>query len=164
MIHGIRPGPLLIQESPQLFWGLVASLYAGNVMLLVLNLPLIGLWVKILKVPYHFLFSLILLLCIIGSYITNNNPYDVIIMVTFGLIGYLMKKLNYEAAPLVLALVLGPMMEKAFQRSLIMSEGGFGIFFTRPISASFLIVALLVLFSPLFLRKKRLREDLRAGN
>jgi putative tricarboxylic transport membrane protein len=163
MIHGIRPGPLLIQESPEVFWGLVASLYAGNVMLLVLNLPLIGLWVKILKIPYHFLFSLILLLCIIGSYIINNNPYDVIIMVTFGLIGYLMKKFNYEAAPLVLALVLGPMMEKAFQRSLMISEGGFGIFFTRPISASFLIMALLILLSPLFLRKKMLRENLKAG-
>jgi putative tricarboxylic transport membrane protein len=164
MIHGILPGPLLIQESPDVFWGLVASLYAGNVMLLVLNLPLISLWVKILKIPYHFLFSLILLLCIIGSYITNNNPYDVIIMVTFGLIGYLMKKLNYEAAPLILALVLGPMMEKAFQRSLVISDGGFGIFFTRPISASFLIMALLILLSPLFLRKKRLRENLRAGD
>src|SRR4030042_39056 len=164
MIHGLRPGPLLIQESPEVFWGLVASLYAGNVMLLVLNLPLIGLWVKILKVPYHFLFSLILLLCIIGSYITNNNPYDVIIMVTFGLIGYLMKKFDYEAAPLVLALVLGPMMEKAFRRSLMLSDGGLGIFFTRPISASFLIMALLVLLSPLLLRKRRLREDLRAGD
>ena len=164
MIHGLRPGPLLIKESPEVFWGLVASLYVGNVMLLVLNLPLIGLWVKILKIPYHFLFSLILLLCIIGSYITNNNPYDVIIMVIFGLIGYLMKKFNYEAAPLVLALVLGPMMEKAFRRSLLLSEGGFGIFFTRPISASFLILALLILLSPLFLRKKRLREDLRAGD
>jgi putative tricarboxylic transport membrane protein len=163
MIHGIRPGPLLIQESPEVFWGLVASLYAGNVMLLVLNLPLIGLWVKILKIPYHLLFSLILLLCIIGSYIINNNPYDVIIMVTFGLIGYLMKKFNYEAAPLVLALVLGPMMEKAFQRSLMISEGGFGIFFTRPISASFLIMALLILLSPLFLRRKGLRENLKAG-
>jgi putative tricarboxylic transport membrane protein len=164
MIHGLRPGPLLIQEAPEVFWGLVASLYVGNVMLLVLNLPLIGLWVKILKIPYHFLFSLILLLCIIGSYITNNNAYDVIIMVTFGLIGYLMKKLNYEAAPLVLALVLGPMMEKALQRSLMISEGEFGIFFTRPISASFLIMALLILLSPLFLRKKRLRENLRAGD
>ncbi len=125
---------------------------------------MIGLWVKILKIPYHFLFSLILLLCIIGSYITNNNPYDVIIMVIFGLIGYLMKKFNYEAAPLVLALVLGPMMEKAFQRSLMISDGGFGIFFSRPISASFLILALLILLSPFFLRKKRLREDLRAGD
>ena len=140
------------------------SMYIGNVMLLVLNLPLIGLWVKILKIPYHFLFSLILLLCIIGSYITNNNHYDVIIMGTFGLIGYLMKKFNYEAPPLVLALVLGPMMEKAFHRSLMISEGGFGIFFTRPISASFLVVALLILVSPLILRKKRLREELRGGN
>jgi putative tricarboxylic transport membrane protein len=162
MIHGLRPGPLLIKEAPEVFWGLVASLYVGNAMLLVLNLPLIGIWVKILKIPYHLLFSLILLLCVIGSYITNNNPYDVIIMAIFGLIGYLMKKLNYEAAPLVLALVLGPMMEKAFQRSLMISEGEFGMFFTRPISASFLIVAFLILLSPLFLKKKRIREDLRA--
>jgi len=163
MIHGIRPGPLLIQDAPEIFWGVVASLYVGNVMLLVLNLPLIGLWVKILKIPYHFLFSLILLLCIVGSYITNNNPYDVIIMVVFGLVGYLMKKFDYEAAPLVLALVLGPMMETALRRSLVISDGGFAIFFTRPISASFLIVALLVLLSPLVLRKKRLREELRAA-
>ena len=164
MIHGLRPGPLLIKEAPDVFWGLVASLYVGNVMLLVLNLPLIGLWVKILKIPYHFLFTLILLLCIIGSYTTSNNPYDLVIMVIFGLVGYLMKKLNYEAAPLILALVLCPMMEKAFRRSLMISEGGLGIFFTRPISASFLIVGLLILLSPLFLKKKRLREDLRAGD
>jgi putative tricarboxylic transport membrane protein len=164
MIHGLRPGPLLIQEAPDVFWGLVASLYAGNVMLLVLNLPLIGLWVKILKIPYHFLFSLILLLCIIGSYITNNNAYDVVVMLVFGLVGYLMKKFNYEAAPLVLALVLGPMMEKAFRRSLMMSQGGLDIFFTRPISGVFLVVALLILLSPLFLRKERLREKLTAGD
>lgn len=163
MIHGLRPGPLLIKESPEVFWGLVASLYVGNVMLLVLNLPLIGLWVKILKVPYHFLFSLILLFCIIGSYVTNNNSYDIIIMVIFGLVGYAMKKFDYEAAPLVLALVLGPMMENAFRRSLVISEGDFGIFFRRPISASFLIAGLLILFSPLFLKKRRLSEELRSG-
>lgn len=164
MIHGIRPGPLLIKESPEVFWGLIASLYIGNIMLLVLNLPLIGLWVKILKIPYHYLFSLILLLCIIGSYITNNNPYDIIIMLTFGFIGYLMKKFDYEAAPLVLALVLGPMMEKAFQRSLMMSEGGFRIFFERPISATFLILALLILISPIFLGKRKIGEDLKGGD
>jgi putative tricarboxylic transport membrane protein len=163
MIHGLRPGPLLIQEAPEVFWGLVASLYVGNAMLLILNLPMVGVWVKILKIPYHFLFSLILLLCIVGSYITNNNPYDVVIMLIFGLIGYLMKKFNYEAAPLVLALVLGPMMETALRRSLVISDGGFAIFFTRPISASFLITALLILLSPLFLKKKVVREDLRAG-
>jgi putative tricarboxylic transport membrane protein len=162
MIHGLRPGPLLIKESPEIFWGLVASLYVGNVMLMILNLPLIGLWVKILKVPYHFLFSLILLFCIIGSYVTNNNPYDIMIMVIFGLVGYAMKKLDYEAAPLVLALVLGPMMENAFRRSLVIAEGDFGIFFRRPISASFLIAGLLILFSPLFLKKRRLSEELRS--
>lgn len=162
MMHGLRPGPLLIKESPEVFWGVIASLYVGNVMLLILNLPLIGLWVKILKVPYHFLFSLILLFCIIGSYVTNNNPYDVVIMVIFGLIGYGMKKFDFEAAPLVLALVLGPMMENAFRRSLVLSDGNFGIFFTRPLSAIFILIALIILFSPLFLRKGRLREDLRA--
>jgi putative tricarboxylic transport membrane protein len=163
MIHGLRPGPLLIKESPEVFWGLVASLYVGNAMLLVLNLPLIGLWVKILKVPYHFLFSLIVLFCIIGSYVTNNNPYDVVIMGIFGLIGYAMKKLNYEAAPLVLALVLGPIMENALRRSLVLSEGSLRVFVSRPISAFFLIAGLLILFSPLFLGKRRLREDLRTG-
>ncbi len=163
MIHGVQPGPLLIKESPEVFWGLVASLYVGNAMLLVLNLPLIGLWVKILKVPYHFLFSLILLFCIVGSYVTNNNPYDVIIMAIFGLIGYLMKKLDYEAAPLVLALVLGPMMENALRRSLVISEGSFRVFLTRPISAFFLISGLFILLSPLFLRKRRLRAELRQG-
>ena len=163
MIHGLRPGPLLIKESPEVFWGVVASLYVGNVMLLVLNLPLIGLWVKILKVPYHYLFSLIVLFCVIGSYVTNNNPYDVVIMGLFGLIGYAMKKLNYEAAPLVLALVLGPMMENALRRSLVLSEGSLRVFVSRPISAFFLIAGLLILFSPLFLRKKRVREDLRSG-
>ncbi len=162
MMHGLRPGPLLIKESPEVFWGVIASLYVGNVMLLILNLPLIGLWVKILKVPYHFLFSLILLFCIIGSYVTNNNPYDVVIMVIFGLIGYGMKRFDFEAAPLVLALVLGPMMENAFRRSLVLSDGNFGIFFTRPLSAIFILIALIILFSPLFLRKGRLREDLRA--
>jgi len=164
MMHGLRPGPLLIKESPDVFWGLIASLYVGNAMLLVLNLPLIGLWVKILKVPYQYLFAIILLLCVIGSYITNNNPYDVIIMAIFGLIGYLMKKFSYEPAPLVLALVLGPIMERAFQRSLMISDGSFTIFFTRPISAVFLITGLLILSSPLFLRKKRLSGNLRSGN
>jgi len=162
MIHGLRPGPLLISESPEVFWGVVASLYVGNVMLLILNLPLIGLWVKILKVPYHFLFSLILLFCIIGSYVTNNNPYDVIIMLIFGVVGYGMKKLGYEAAPLVLALVLGPMMENALRRSMVISDGNMAVFLTRPISAAFLIAAGLILFSPLFLKKRRLSDELRS--
>ena len=163
MIHGLRPGPLLITESPEVFWGVVASLYVGNVMLLVLNLPLIPLWVKILKIPYHYLFPLILLFCIIGSYTTNNNQFDIIIMTVFGVIGYVMKKLDYEAAPLVLALVLGPIMENAVRRSLVISDGDVTVFFTRPISAFFLIAGLLILFSPLFLKKKRVSAELRSG-
>jgi putative tricarboxylic transport membrane protein len=163
MIHGLRPGPLLIVESPEIFWGVVASLYVGNIMLLILNLPLIPLWVKILRIPYHYLFPLILLFCIIGSYTTNNNPYDIIIMTIFGVIGYIMKKLDYEAAPLVLALVLGPIMENAVRRSLVISDGDVTVFFTRPISAFFLIAGLLILFSPLFLKKRRVSAELRAG-
>ncbi|MBA4422591.1 MAG: transporter [Syntrophus sp. (in: bacteria)] len=163
MIHGLRPGPLLMTESPEVFWGVVASLYVGNVMLLILNLPLIPLWVKILKIPYHYLFPLILLFCIIGSYTTNNNSYDIIIMTIFGMIGYLMKKLDYEAAPLVLALVLGPIMENAVRRSLVISDGDVTVFFTRPISAFFLIAGLLILFSPLFLKKTRVSAELRTG-
>jgi putative tricarboxylic transport membrane protein len=164
MIHGLRPGPMLITESPDVFWGLLASLYLGNVMLLVLNLPLIPLWVKILKIPYHYLFPLILLFCIIGAYTANNNPFDIIIMLLFGIIGYVMKKLEYEAAPLVLALVLGPILENAVRRSLIISDGDPTVFFTRPISALFLIIGLLILFSPLFLKEKRVGAGLRAGD
>jgi putative tricarboxylic transport membrane protein len=163
MIHGLRPGPLLMTEAPEVFWGVVASLYVGNVMLLILNLPLIPLWVKILKIPYHYLFPLILLFCIIGSYTTNNNSYDIIIMTLFGVIGYVMKKLDYEAAPLVLALVLGPIMENAVRRSLVISDGDVTVFFTRPISAFFLIAGLVILFSPLFLKKTRVSAELRAG-
>jgi putative tricarboxylic transport membrane protein len=163
MIHGLRPGPLLIVESPEVFWGVVASLYVGNVMLLILNLPLIPLWVKILKIPYYYLFPLILLFCIIGSYTTNNSQFDIIIMTVFGVIGYVMKKLDYEAAPLVLALVLGPIMENAVRRSLVISDGDVTVFFTRPISAFFLIAGLLILFSPLFLKKKRVSAELRTG-
>ena len=164
MIHGLRPGPLLITEAPDVFWGLIASLYLGNVMLLVLNLPLIPLWVKILKIPYHYLFPLILLFCMVGAYAENGNPADIIIMIVFGIVGYVMKKLDYEAAPLVLALVLGPIMEKALRRSLILADGDPTVFFTRPISAFFLILGLLIIFSPLFLKKKRVRAELRASD
>lgn len=164
MIHGLRPGPMLITESPDVFWGLVASLYVGNVMLLVLNLPLIPLWVKILRIPYHYLFPLILLFCIIGAYTVNNNPYDIIVMIIFGVIGYGMKKLEYEAAPLVLALVLGPIMENALRRSLVIADGDPTVFFTRPISAVFLTLGVLILFSPLFLKNRGVRVELRAGN
>jgi putative tricarboxylic transport membrane protein len=157
IIHGVQPGPMLVKEHPQLFWGTVASMYVGNVMLLVLNLPLIGLWVKILKVPYPILFPLILLFCLIGCYSLNNSVTEVLIMVLFGLIGYVFKKFQYEAAPLVLALVLGPMMENSLRQALLMSAGSPIIFFERPISAILMGTAIFLLIFPLIpkFQKKR---------
>jgi len=149
IIHGVTPGPLLLAQHPDLFWGVVASMYVGNAMLLVLNLPLIGMWVQLLRVPYSILFPLIILFCLIGAYSINNSSTDVLIMLVFGIIGYLMKKLSLEAAPMVLAFVLGPMMETALRQSLIKSKGSFSIFFTRPISATCLIIAIALMVLPL---------------
>ena len=123
VIHGLQPGPLLITQNPGLFWGIVASMYIGNVMLLVLNLPLIGMWVQLLKLPYNILFPLIILFTIIGVYCSSNNVFDVYVMIAFGVIGYFMRKLGYEPAPLVLAFVLGPMLENNLRKSLILSQG-----------------------------------------
>jgi len=156
MIHGLQPGPLLMSNAPDLFWGTIVSMYIGNAMLLVLNLPLIGLWVKVLKVPYYFLYPLIILFCLIGAYSISNNPGDVIIMGIFGVVGYLMKKFFYEGAPLVLALVLGPMLEEALRQSLILSKGDFSIFISRPISLGFLILAVVLLILPILTQRKRL--------
>ncbi len=152
MIHGVTPGPRLIVEHPDIFWGVVGSMYIGNVMLLILNLPLIGMWVKLLKVPYSILFPFILLFCLIGAYTVGNNILDVFIMIIFGIIGYILKKCAYEPAPLVLAFVLGPMFENAFRQSLIISDGNPMIFFTRPISVVFITVALIFLVSPVILK------------
>ncbi|HSR13815.1 MAG TPA: tripartite tricarboxylate transporter permease, partial [Thermodesulfobacteriota bacterium] len=151
MIYGVQPGPLLFEEFPQVFWGTITSMYIGNVMLLVLNLPLIGLWVRILKVPYPLLFPTILLFCLIGSYSINNSVVDVGIMVTFGVVGYVFKKLDFEAAPLVLAFVLGPMMEENLRRSLLIS-GSPVVFFTRPISVTILAITLALFLFPLISR------------
>jgi putative tricarboxylic transport membrane protein len=134
MIHGIQPGPLFIGQYPEIFWGFIVSMFIGNVMLLVLNLPLIGMWVKVLTVPYKMLFPLILLFCMIGVYTLNNNIVEIFIMLIFGVIGYLNRKLNLEGAPFILALVLGPLMEKSLRQSLLISRGDIGIFFSRPIS------------------------------
>jgi len=148
LIHGIKPGPLLMKQNPDVFWGVIGSMYIGNVMLLILNLPLIGLWVKILKIPYPILFPLILLFCLIGCYSLNNNVVEIMIMILFGIVGFLMKKFEYEGAPLILAFVLSPLMENALRQSLIMSHGSFSIFFTRPIAVTFFLVALFLLISP----------------
>jgi len=150
IIHGVTPGPTFMSEHAEIFWGVVASMYIGNCMLLLLNLPLIGIWVKLLKVPYRILMPLIVLFCVIGAYSLNTNVADVIIMVTFGLVGYMMRKFDYEGAPLIMAYVLGPMMESAFRQSLIMSDGRFSIFFERPISAVTLMISALLFVSSWF--------------
>jgi putative tricarboxylic transport membrane protein len=153
MIHGLQPGPLLMKNAPELFWGIIASMYVGNAMLLVLNLPLIGIWTRLLRVPYALLFPFVLLFCLIGSYSVSNNVGDGIIMWVFGVLGYLLKKFDYEAAPLILAMVIGPMMEEALRQSLILSAGSFTIFVERPITAGFLLAAALLLVLPLFTRR-----------
>jgi putative tricarboxylic transport membrane protein len=154
MIHGITPSPLIIQEHPDIFWGLIASMYIGNVMLLVLNLPLVGIWVQLLRIPYRILFPLILLLCLIGVYSVNSSTIDIYVMIIFGVIGYLTRKTQYEAAPFILALVLGRMFEKSLRKSLLMSGGSLSIFFSRPISCGFILLAIFLLTSPLVFRRK----------
>ena len=128
MIHGITPGPLLIQRNPEIFWGVIASMYIGNVMLLVLNLPLIGLWVKVLKIPYKILFPLTLLFCLIGAYSLNWSTIDIYVMVIAGIFGYLIRKFAFEGVPLVLGFILGPIFELSLRQSLLMSHGSFQIF------------------------------------
>ena len=157
VIHGLQPGPLLMTQNPALFWGVVASMYIGNAMLLVLNMPLIGMWVQVLKLPYRVLFPLILMFCIVGVFASGNAVFDVFVMVVFGVLGYLMRKFGYEPAPLVLAFVLGPMLENNLRKSLILSQGDLMTFVTRPISATCLALAVVLLIGPLLpsLRKKR---------
>ncbi len=158
LIHGVQPGPLMMSKHPDLFWGVIFSMYVGNAMLLVLNLPLIGLWVRLLKLPYPYLFPLILLFCLIGSYSVSNSTTDVLIMVIFGIVGFWLRKSGYEATPLVLTLVLGPQFEDAFRQSLILSEGSLLIFFWRPLSLVFVLPAIVLLVLAVFpwFRSRRL--------
>jgi putative tricarboxylic transport membrane protein len=152
MILNVRPGPLMMTERPEFFWAVVTSMYVGNVMLLVLNLPLVGLWARLLRIPYAILLPLILLFTLIGAYALNNNVWDIWIMIAFGVIGYIMRKLDYPAAPVVLALVLGPLMETNFRRSLAISQGDYTTFVTHPISAFLLFCAVLSLCWPVLIR------------
>lgn len=140
MIHGVRPGPLLVQKHPDLFWGVITSMYVGNVMLLALNLPLVGLFVQLLRVPYRLLFPLILIITLAGAYSLNNDTWDVVALSAFGVIGYVLRKVGFEPAPFVLALVLSSMMELSFRQSLILSHGTLGIFVTRPASIVLLLI------------------------
>jgi putative tricarboxylic transport membrane protein len=147
MIHNVTPGPLMLTYHPEIFWGVIASMYIGNLMLLVLNLPLISVWVKLLRVPYSILAPLILLCCLIGVYSVRNNPADIIIMIVFGMVGFLMRKCDYELAPVILALLLGPIIETTFRQSLTMSGGNFFVFIEKPISAVALMITLFLLIS-----------------
>lgn len=144
MIHGIAPGPEVMIKYPGLFWGLVASMWVGNLMLVVLNLPLIGIWVRLLTVPYRVLYPAILLFCCIGVYSLNNSPFDVAMSAGFGLLGYMFVKLDCEPAPLLLGFILGPMMEENLIRALRYSRGDPTVFFTRPISLGMLVMSVLL--------------------
>lgn len=148
IIHGLTPGPFLFKERPDVVWGLIASMYLGNVMLLILNLPLVGFWAKLLELRHQYLYPGILLFCIIGAYSLNQSVFDVGLMVLFGVLGYIFRKVDWPLAPTILALILGPMMERALRTSLEMSAGDITILVTRPISAILLIIAAVVLLSP----------------
>jgi putative tricarboxylic transport membrane protein len=148
MIHGIKPGPLLMWHHADLFWGVIASMYIGNMMLLTLNLPLIGLWVRLLKVPYRYLGGLIVVICVIGAYSINYAVFDVGVMVGFGVVGYLMRKGKYPPAPLILAMILGPLLEANFERAMLTSGGDPLVFIQRPISVVLLSVGVFLLLTP----------------
>lgn len=158
-IHNIQPGPQVMTGNPELFWGLIASMWIGNLMLIILNLPLIGIWIKLLSVPYRWLFPSIVLFCAIGVYSTNNNTFDIWMVALFGVIGYLFIKLGTEPAPLLLGFILGPMMEEYLRRALLLSRGDWSVFITRPLSASLLAAAVLLLVIVLLPAVKSKREE-----
>ncbi len=158
-IHNIQPGPQVMTSNPELFWGLIASMWIGNLMLIVLNLPLIGMWIKLLSIPYRWLFPAIVLFCAIGVYSTNNNTFDVWMVGLFGIVGYAFHKLGCEPAPLLLGLILGPMMEENLRRALLLSRGSWNVLVTRPISAGLLIAAALMLVIVLMPAVKSKREE-----
>ena len=149
MLWGLRPGPLLFEKNPDLVWGLIASMYIGNVLLLILNLPLIGLWVRLLLVPPRILMPLILLFCFTGTYAVSANPFDLWVMVIFGVLGFVLQRFGYPVAPIVLGLILGPMLETHFRRALIVSRGDYTVFVQRPIAAALLAIAAVYLLAPM---------------
>jgi hypothetical protein len=159
MIWGLTPGPQFIKNSPDLFWGLIASMYLGNLMLLVLNLPLIPLWVRVLRIPFVLLNILILIFCIIGSYSIFNEMGDVYLVFIMGLVGFLAKKFAFEPAPLILGFILGPMIETSLRQSLILSRGSFDVIITRPNSGCFLAITLFLAVSAIFRGRKRAKGD-----
>ncbi|MBT9503879.1 MAG: tripartite tricarboxylate transporter permease [Burkholderiaceae bacterium] len=158
-IKGIQPGPQVMTSNPELFWGLIASMWVGNAMLVILNLPLIGIWIKLLTVPYRFLFPAIVTFCCIGTYTLNNNNFDVFMTAIFALVGYVFYKLSCEPAPLLLGFILGPMMEENLRRALLLSRGDWSTFMTRPLSAGLLIAAVLMVVVVMLPSIKNKREE-----
>ena len=164
LIHNIQPGPQVMSSNPKLFWGLIVSMWIGNLMLVILNLPLVGMWVKLLSVPYRIMYPAILLFCCIGAYSINNNVFDVFMTIPFAILGYIFKKLDCEPAPMLLGFVLGKLMEEYLRRAMTISRGDWTVFFTRPLSATLLVMALILLaivFLPAISRK---REEAFAGD
>ncbi|WP_270934539.1 tripartite tricarboxylate transporter permease [Falsiroseomonas oryzae] len=158
-LHNIQPGPQVMTQNPQLFWGLIASMWIGNLMLVVLNLPLIGLWVRLLQVPYRLMVPAILMFCMIGVWSLNGSSFDLLLMAFFAVLGFVMARLGCEGAPLLLGLILGPMMEESLRRALLLSRGDWSTFITRPISATLLAVALALLVAVLLPTLRRKREE-----
>ena len=144
LIHGVQPGPLLIQEHPEVFWGVVASMYIGNVALLVLNFPLVGLWISLLRIPQPLLCALILIFMLVGTYSMNNSMLDLLFLVVKGIIGYVLRKLKFDVSPMIVAIVLGPMIERTFRQSLFMTGGDFSVFTSRPITVTILLILLAI--------------------
>ncbi|WP_377156822.1 tripartite tricarboxylate transporter permease [Roseateles sp. UC29_93] len=158
-IKGIQPGPQVMTSNPELFWGLIASMWVGNLMLVILNLPLIGIWIKLLTVPYRFLFPAIVVFCCIGTYTLNNNNFDVFMTAAFAVVGYLFYKLSCEPAPLLLGFILGPMMEENLRRALLLSRGDWSTFLSRPLSAGLLIAAALMVVVVMLPSIKNKRDE-----
>ncbi len=161
ILYGVTPGPTFINQHSGIFWGVLTSMFVGNCLLLLLNLPLIGLWVKLLAIPYRVLMPLIMVFCLIGAYSINNNAGDVIVMTVFGVLGYIMRKFGYEEAPLIMAFILGPMLENAFRQSLVMSDGNLAIFLHRPISSVTLVIAAMLFVSSGFSYYRTAKEKIK---
>ena len=158
-IHNIQPGPQVMASNPELFWGLIASMWIGNLMLVVLNLPLIGIWVKLLTVPYRWLFPAIMVFCVIGAYSVNNDTFEVMMLAAFGLLGYVFSKLKCEPAPLILGFILGPMMEENLRRAMLLSQGDPTVLVTRPLSLVLLLMAVALILMVALPAFKKTREE-----
>lgn len=158
IVHGVQPGPLLMSNSPEVFWGVITSMYIGNILLLLLNLPLIGLWVRMLKVPYPILFPLILIFCLIGCFSLNYSTFDICMMGIFGVMGYLLRKLNFELTPLILAFILGPLFEDKLRHTLLIYKGDLTVLLTRPISAIFIGIAVFLVILQLIPKMRKFKS------